>query len=260
MEMKLDIENMTINEYLEYKAVKKRQLWDDVRSRRSLTKYDEADFDSFQQNKSSTFNYLYSHNLPPPHPCSLHVQSYPKSYFVSTNVRNNVDIECMTIAEYNIYVAKQSLRKNPLNNHSYGFTPQFFAQPPHTTNIPDSIGERDGDLEEDQEEDVDDGDIFYMWNITVKDVERIRQFLTPNVLDVMDDIIQPLIPKTIHTTPPDEDYVAPTTKSILDDLFEEFRYEILNVTMVDEGVECSHTKDLEELERLLAKDPQSYYT
>ncbi|GKD57156.1 hypothetical protein Tco_1290543, partial [Tanacetum coccineum] len=124
----------------------------------------------------------------------------------------------------------------------------------------DSIGERDVDLEKDQEEDVDDGDIFYMWNITVKDVERIRQFLTPNVLDVMDDIIQPLIPKTIHTTPPDEDYVAPTTKSILDDLFEEFRYEILNVTMVDEGVECSHTKDLEELERLLAKDPQSHYT
>ncbi|GJX26398.1 hypothetical protein Tco_0232694 [Tanacetum coccineum] len=71
----------------------------------------------------------------------------------------------------------------------------------------------------------------------------------------MDNIIQPLIPKTIHTTPPDENYVAPATKSILDYLLEEFGEEILNVTMVDEGAECSPTKDLEELERLLAKDP-----
>ncbi|GKD63392.1 hypothetical protein Tco_1305500 [Tanacetum coccineum] len=92
-------------------------------------------------------------------------------------------------------------------------------------------------------------------DITVEDVERVRQFLTPNVPDVMDNIIQPLIPKTIHTTPPDENYVAPATKSILDDLLEEFRDEILNVAMVDEGAECSPIKDLEELERHLAKDP-----
>nr|GEU90216.1 hypothetical protein [Tanacetum cinerariifolium] len=57
-----------------------------------------------------------------------------------------------------------------------------------------------------------------------------------------------------------EYYVAPTTKSILDDLLEEFRDEILNVTMVDEGAECSPTKDLEELKILLVKDPQSHYT
>ncbi|GKC07674.1 hypothetical protein Tco_0999284 [Tanacetum coccineum] len=76
----------------------------------------------------------------------------------------------------------------------------------------------------------------------------------------MDNIIQPLVPKTLHTTPPDENYVAPATKSILDDLLEEFRDEILNVAMVDEGAECSPTKDLEELERLFAKDPQSHYT
>nr|GEX75233.1 hypothetical protein [Tanacetum cinerariifolium] len=126
--------------------------------------------------------------------------------------------------------------------------------------VQDSIYEQDFDLEEDQEEDGDDGDIFNMWDITVKDVKRIRQFLTPNVPDVMDDIIQPLIPKTIHTTPPDEDYVAPTTKSILDDLLEEFGDEILNVAMVNEGAECSPTKDLEELKRLLTKDSQSHYT
>ncbi|GKB68145.1 hypothetical protein Tco_0929557 [Tanacetum coccineum] len=89
-------------------------------------------------------------------------------------------------------------------------------------------------------------DIFDMWDITIEDVERVRQFLTPNVPDVIDNI-QPLILITIHTTPPDEDYVAPATKSILDDILEEFGDEILNVTMVDKGVECSPSKDLEEL-------------
>ncbi|GKE98334.1 hypothetical protein Tco_0021685, partial [Tanacetum coccineum] len=69
-----------------------------------------------------------------------------------------------------------------------------------------------------------------------------------------------MISKTIHTTPPRKEYVAPATKSILDDLLEEFRDEILNVTMVDEGADCSLTKDLEELKILLAKDPQSHYT
>nr|GEY86435.1 hypothetical protein [Tanacetum cinerariifolium] len=226
--MEPDTENMAMNEYWEYEAAKERQLWDNVRSRR----------------------------------------------------------------KYNLYVAKQSLGKNPLNNHSYSLIPQFFAQPPHIPDTPmdkkdfefdkifddlfrmgadnpkrmgqgivqDSICEQDVDLEEDEEENGDDGDIFYMWDITVEDVERISQFLIPNVLDVMDDIIQPLIPKTIHTTPPNEDYVAPPTKSILNYLLEEFRDEILNVTMVDEGAECSPTKDLEELERFLAKDPQSHYT
>ncbi|GJR49543.1 hypothetical protein Tco_1400064 [Tanacetum coccineum] len=102
--------------------------------------------------------------------------------------------------------------------------------------------------EEAQVEDGDDGDIYDIWDITVDDIEWIRQFLTPNVPDVMDDVIQPLIPKTIHTTPLDEDYVAPATKSILDELLEEFGNEILNVTMVDEGTECNPTNDIEELE------------
>ncbi|GJY22760.1 hypothetical protein Tco_0396418, partial [Tanacetum coccineum] len=168
----------------------------------------------------------------------------------------------------------------------------FFAQPPHTPNTPvdkkdsgleeilddlfkigaekvrrigqenfqNSIYEQDvddiSDLEKEEalEEDGDDGDIYDIWDITVEDMERIKQFLTPNVPYVMDDITQPLIPKTIHTTPPDEDYVSPASKSILDELLEEFRDEILNVTMVDEEAEFNPTKDIEELERLLAKN------
>ncbi|GJV54957.1 hypothetical protein Tco_1455962 [Tanacetum coccineum] len=95
MEMEPDIENMTISEYLEYEAAKERRLWDDVRSRRSPTNYNEADVDSFHRNKN---------------------------------------IEKMTIAEYNLYVAKQGLGMNSLSNHSYGLTAYFFALPPHTPN------------------------------------------------------------------------------------------------------------------------------
>ncbi|GKC62502.1 hypothetical protein Tco_1095100, partial [Tanacetum coccineum] len=112
--MELDTENMTISEYLEYKAAKERRLWDDVQSRRSPTKYNEADVDSFHRNKSKTFSYPYSHNLTPLYPCFLLVQPYPKNYLVSTNERNDVDIENMTIVEYNLYVAKQGPGRNPL--------------------------------------------------------------------------------------------------------------------------------------------------
>ncbi|GJY65316.1 hypothetical protein Tco_0467554 [Tanacetum coccineum] len=65
------------------------------------------------------------------------------------------------------------------------------------------------------------------------------------------------MPETIHTTPPNYDYVAPATKSILDELLEEFGDEILNVTTVDDEADFNPTKDLEELERLLTKKPQS---
>ncbi|GJY90459.1 retrovirus-related pol polyprotein from transposon TNT 1-94 [Tanacetum coccineum] len=95
-------------------------------------------------------------------------------------------------------------------------------------------------------------------DITTEDVERIRQFFT--VPDEMDEIVQPLIPEPIHTTPPNDDYVEPATKSILDELLEKFGDEILNVTMVDEEANFNPTKDLEELERLLTKEPQSNFT
>ncbi|GKD36187.1 hypothetical protein Tco_1251696 [Tanacetum coccineum] len=105
-------------------------------------------------------------------------------------------------------------------------------------------------IREDRDEDDDDGDTFDMWDITVEDVEWIRKFF--NVPDEIDEIVQPLIPEPIHTTAPNDDYVAPATKSISDELLEEFRNESLNVTMVDEEADFNPTKDLEELERLLA--------
>ncbi|GKA59940.1 hypothetical protein Tco_0759253 [Tanacetum coccineum] len=145
-------------------------------------------------------------------------------------------------------------------NHKSGNLLNFPIFP--ATNEFSSICEQDVDLEkkEAEVEDDDDGDTYDIWDITIEGVERIRQFLMLNIPDEMDEVIQPLIPQPIHTTPPNEDYVAPDTKSILDDLLEKVEDEILNVTMVDEGEECSPTKDLEDLKRLLAKDPQSHYS
>ncbi|GJZ71696.1 hypothetical protein Tco_0635547, partial [Tanacetum coccineum] len=225
MEMEPDIENMTMSEYLEYEAVKERRLWDDVRSRRNPTHNDKADFSSSHRNKSNTFYYPYSHDIPP-----LSVQSYPKNYLVSTKILDNL---------FRIGVDNLKRMEHDIDQ--------------------DSSCEQDDDLEDDQEEDGDDKDTFDMWDIMIGDVERIRQFLTPYVPKVIEDVIQPLIPKTLHTTPPNEDYVAPATKSILDELLEEFEDEILNITMVDEGGDFNPNKDIEELEKLLANDPKPHY-
>ncbi|GJZ59667.1 hypothetical protein Tco_0615483 [Tanacetum coccineum] len=104
-------------------------------------------------------------------------------------------------------------------------------------------------------EDCDEGNMYDIWDIMVEDVERLRQLLTPTVhtlpepnpvvSDVIDDMIQPLIPKTIHTTPLDKDYVALTTKLILDELLEEFGDEILNITVIDEEADFNPTKDID---------------
>ncbi|GJW84533.1 hypothetical protein Tco_0157678 [Tanacetum coccineum] len=91
--------------------------------------------------------------------------------------------------------------------------------------VQDSILEQDDDLEEDQEDDGDNKDTFDICYTT-------------------------FIPKTLHTTPPNEDYVALATKPILDKFLEDT---ILNVAMVDE--EADPTRDLEELESLLVENP-----
>ncbi|GJR90152.1 hypothetical protein Tco_0214163 [Tanacetum coccineum] len=226
-------ENMSLT-VLEFEAEKERRLWDNLRSKSSPTRPSQ-----------------------PHNECG----------YESPNTNNKVDID-MTIAEYNLYIARQM--KNPLNNHSYSFSPQFFAQPPNTPNTPEDKKDSDFDeilddlfsvgaknlrrmgrekvqmggmlthpgiqtikAEVEGEDDDDDGDTYDIWDITVDDVERIRQFLMPIVPNEMDDVIQPLIPQPIHTRPPNDDYVALATKSILDELLEEFRDEIMNVTMDD---------------------------
>nr|GEV94691.1 hypothetical protein [Tanacetum cinerariifolium] len=115
----------------------------------------------------------------------------------------------------------------------------------------------DVDLEKEEArvKDDADGDSYDIWDITVEDVKRIKQFF--NVPDETYKVIQTLIPQPIHITPPIDDYVAPATKLILDELLED---KILNVTMVDKEADFNPTKDIEELERFLANETQSHVT
>nr|GEU57434.1 hypothetical protein [Tanacetum cinerariifolium] len=53
---------------------------------------------------------------------------------------------------------------------------------------------------------------------------------------------------------------ALATKLTLDELFEEFGDEILNSIMVDEEADLNHTRDIEELERLISIDHESSFT
>ncbi|GKB91078.1 hypothetical protein Tco_0963350, partial [Tanacetum coccineum] len=208
MEIGPDIGNMTLNEYLEYKAEKERQSWRNVQSKSSPTRIRAENLRRMGQDK----------------------------------VQNGCDDDTSRDT-----------------NHESGNLLNFPIFP--ATNEFSSICEQDVDLEKEeaQVEDDDDGNIYNICDITVEDVERIRQFLTPNLLVEMDEVIQHLILQPIHTTPPNDDYVAPATKSILNELLKEFGDEILNVTMVEKKADFNPTKDIEELERLLAKDPQSHF-
>nr|GEU64596.1 hypothetical protein [Tanacetum cinerariifolium] len=94
--------------------------------------------------------------------------------------------------------------------------------------------------EEAKVEDCNKGDMNDIWDIALEDV--------------------PFIPQTIHTTPPDKDYVAPATKSIMDELLEEFKDKILDITVNDGETDFNPTRDIKELERLRTKDTQSHFT
>ncbi|GJU88449.1 reverse transcriptase domain-containing protein, partial [Tanacetum coccineum] len=57
MEMEPNIENMTLNEYLEYEAEKERRLWDNLRSKSSPTRYERADFNSSHRDESISLDF-----------------------------------------------------------------------------------------------------------------------------------------------------------------------------------------------------------
>ncbi|GKE10071.1 hypothetical protein Tco_1413622, partial [Tanacetum coccineum] len=129
---------------------------------------------------------------------------------ISRNMEMEPDIKNTTISEYLEYEAAKERRLwDDVRSRRRSKNIKRMGK----DIVQDSIWEQDDDSEEDQEEDGDDGDTFDMWDITVEDVEQIRQFF--NIPDEIDAIVQPLIPEPIHTTPPNYDYVAPATKSIL---------------------------------------------
>ncbi|GJX00511.1 integrase, catalytic region, zinc finger, CCHC-type containing protein [Tanacetum coccineum] len=119
------------------------------------------------------------------------------------------------------------------------------------------------------------------YDITVKDVERLRKILTspihalPNLKPIVqpymplglvynkakvvkeeeqdyhiplhEHVMQPLTPQTVHITPPDDDYVASATNPILNKHLNEFGEEFADNTRVSEKIDSNPVNDLKEL-------------
>ncbi|GJZ37920.1 putative ribonuclease H-like domain-containing protein [Tanacetum coccineum] len=102
-----DIEDMTIAEYMKYKAEMKRQSWRDSQSYFPAT-YDNWDVGSFHLEKNKTSNYLYStddakinayYNLPPLLPCFKPIQPCTKCKNESCKAELDEEINYMSDEE-----------------------------------------------------------------------------------------------------------------------------------------------------------------
>ncbi|GJR54920.1 hypothetical protein Tco_1405441 [Tanacetum coccineum] len=114
----------------------------------------------------------------------------------------------------------------------------------------------------------DEGEMDVGWDVTNKDVERIRQFLTPTIhtlshlepvvqpyiplgpvhdkhkiiredeqdydIPLNDSIMQPLISQTVHITPPNDNYVAPAINHVSNKQLDKFEEKFSNITKVAE--------------------------
>ncbi|GJR50455.1 retrovirus-related pol polyprotein from transposon TNT 1-94 [Tanacetum coccineum] len=167
MEMEPDIENMTLDEYLEYEAEKERRLRDNLRSKSGPTRYERADFNSSHRDKSISLDFPHYYEdalidnyyaLPLLLPC-----------FQPSQPHNERVYELKTCDEW----GKRKFSMGVMLTH---------------LGIQTMIADVDLEKEEAEVEDDDDGDTYD---------------------------------------------IGPT-KSILDELLEEFDNEIVNVTMVDE--------------------------
>ncbi|GKC10049.1 hypothetical protein Tco_1001659 [Tanacetum coccineum] len=152
--------------------------------------------------------------LPPLHPCFQPPQPYSKASLVSPNESDEVDIDSMTIVEYELYMANQSPRKNRLNDHTYGFTSKFCDQSscppiPQPEDKELSLKEVLNNLfrmgaenlrgikqEEVQVEECNEGNMEEIWDITIEDVERLKRLLTPTIeaLPKPKPMVQPYVP------------------------------------------------------------------
>ncbi|GJU81136.1 hypothetical protein Tco_1283501 [Tanacetum coccineum] len=107
----------------------------------------------------------------------------------------------------------------------------------------------------------DKGDMDIGWDITSKDIERLRQFLTPTVqtlpnlepvvlglvhdkdkivrgkkqyydIPLNDIVVQLLTPQMVHIIPPDDDYVASATNHMSNKQLNKFEEKFSNITKV----------------------------
>ncbi|GJS61319.1 hypothetical protein Tco_0656103 [Tanacetum coccineum] len=232
MEVEHEMEKMTLNECLEYKVKKERRAFDypyyheDIK----IKKYYE---------------------LPPLLHCFQPAQPYTEAGLVSSNESNEVDINSMTIAEHKLYIAKQELSfEEDITVEDVERLRQLLTPTVHTLPEPDPVVQLCVPLIPIPDE---------VKVLREKEPDNVINCIFIQVPDIMNDVIQPLIPQTIHTTPPDKDYVAPATKPILDEILEEFGDEILNISMVDEEADFNPTRDIEELERLIVTNHESLW-
>ncbi|GJU62832.1 hypothetical protein Tco_1244667 [Tanacetum coccineum] len=120
-------------------------------------------------------------------------------------------------------------------------------------------------------------------DITVKDIEWLRQMLTPTIhtlpnhklvvqpymplnpfrdkaiiareeewdndIPLQDGVMKPLTPQTAHITPPDD--VAPATSPILDKHLDEFGEEFFDITRVAEKADNDHVSDVNEFSNII---------
>ncbi|GKA40105.1 hypothetical protein Tco_0732698 [Tanacetum coccineum] len=138
----------------------------------------------------------------------------------------------------------------------------------------------------------DEGDVDVSWDITIKDVESLRQFLTPTIhtlpnfepvtqpymplgpvydkekivreeeqdydIPLHDDMMQPLTLQTVHIKPTDDDYVAPTTSPTLDKQLDEFGEECFDITRVSNKANGNLVKDIQELSDIKTYDCETF--
>nr|GEY51325.1 hypothetical protein [Tanacetum cinerariifolium] len=138
----------------------------------------------------------------------------------------------------------------------------------------------------------DEGDMHVGWDVTIKDVERLRQFLTTTIhtlpnrkpvvqpymslgpvhdkeksirekehdydIPLHDGVMQPLAPQTVHIIPPDDDYVAPPTNPNLDKQLNKFRKEIYDITKVAKMANCNPINDVKELSDINKYDCETF--
>ncbi|GJW04331.1 hypothetical protein Tco_1563187 [Tanacetum coccineum] len=130
------------------------------------------------------------------------------------------------------------------------------------------------------------------WDITVKDVERLMQLLTPTIhtlpnlelvvhpymplgsfydiekivreeehdynVPLHDGVIQPFAPQTIHIIPPDDDYLAPATSPTLDKQLNEFRKEFSDINRVSKMENCNPVNDVKKLSDIKKYDCETF--
>ncbi|GJZ78677.1 hypothetical protein Tco_0643514 [Tanacetum coccineum] len=191
---------------------------------------------------------------------NLQEKAYQLTHKVLTNTRKKVKAITTMDKENMKEPVPHDLPHTPLLGHlkeQIG-SPYSTRETIHMIRNPEEIHNAKAHREE---RDMDVG-----WDISSKDVERLRQFLTPTIhtlpnlepvvqpyiplgpvhdkdkivrekeqdydIPLNDSIMQPLTPQTVHITPPDDDYVAPTTNPMSNKQLNKSEEEFSHITKV----------------------------